>query len=64
MTIGVPRTLGAEIEVDSGSGGIDVDLDIQVRKWRKSYLLGTIGDGRGQIRIDSGSGRVRLTGKA
>jgi len=50
VTLRVPRTLGAEIEVDSGSGGIDVDLQIQVKKWRKSYLLGTIGDGKGRIR--------------
>jgi hypothetical protein len=60
VTLRVPETLGASLEVDAGSGGIDVQLPVQVTKWTGDYLLGKLGDGEGHIRIDSGSGRVRL----
>jgi DUF4097 and DUF4098 domain-containing protein YvlB len=61
VTVRIPSTLGAELEVETGSGGIDTDIPVQTTKWQRDYLRGTIGDGRGRIRIESGSGRVRLT---
>lgn len=60
ITIRVPEDFGAEIEVESGSGGIDMGIPVEVRRWSRDRLSGKIGDGRGQIRIDSGSGAVRL----
>lgn len=56
-----PSSLGARIEVETGSGGIDVEFPVEVRTVRRDRLVGTIGDGRGRIRIDTGSGGVRLT---
>jgi lia operon protein LiaG len=56
----VPASLGAEIEVETGSGGIETDFDVQVRKWERRALSGKIGDGRGRIQIETGSGGVRL----
>lgn len=60
ITIRVPDDFGAEIEAETGSGGIDMGIPVEVRRWSRDRLSGIIGDGRGQIRIDSGSGAVRL----
>jgi len=60
VTLRVPADLGAELEVETGSGGIDVDFPVELRVMRRNELLARIGDGRGRIRIDTGSGEVRL----
>jgi DUF4097 and DUF4098 domain-containing protein YvlB len=60
VTLGIPESLGAVIRIDTGSGGIDTDIPIQVRKAERNYLNGTIGDGKGEISIETGSGGVRL----
>lgn len=60
ITIGVPSTLGAELVIDTGSGGIDVDVPLTVRRSERRYLEGTLGDGRGRMRIETGSGGVRV----
>lgn len=62
VTVRVPTTVGAEVEVDTGSGGIDLDVPVEVRSVRRNYLLGSLGDGRGSIRIDTGSGSVSIIG--
>ena len=61
VTVRIPDDLGASIEIDTGSGGIDFDdIEVQVRQLERSYFRGQIGDGRGRIFIDTGSGGVRL----
>ena len=60
VTLRIPEGLGAEIEVDTGSGGIDVDIPLEVREFKRDYVRGILGDGRGRIMIDTGSGGVRL----
>jgi hypothetical protein len=60
ITIVVPPNLGAEIEADTGSGGIDVDVPLEIREAERNYLRGVLGDGRGSIRIDTGSGEIRI----
>jgi len=60
VTLGIPESLGAAIRIDTGSGGIDTDIPIQVKKAEHSFLSGTIGDGKGEISIETGSGGVRL----
>jgi hypothetical protein len=62
VTLRVPSNLGAEIEVDTGSGGIDMDIPVEVRQVKRNFLRGVLGDGRGTVRIDTGSGGVRLIG--
>jgi hypothetical protein len=63
VTIRAPKELGAELVADTGSGGIDVDLPMQIRRREHGYLAARIGDGRGKISIDSGSGGVRITSR-
>lgn len=60
VILAVPADIGAEIEIETGSGGIDLDIPISATEMKRDYLRGTIGDGRGRIRIDTGSGGVRI----
>jgi hypothetical protein len=60
VTLRIPSSLGAEIDVETGSGGIDTEIPVQMTRVERNHLRGTIGDGRGRIRIESGSGRVKL----
>lgn len=60
ITIRVPENIGATIEAETGSGGIDTDLPLQVRRMDRDHMSGTIGNGQAQVRIDSGSGRIRI----
>jgi lia operon protein LiaG len=62
VVIRMPAGLGAEVEVDTGSGGIDIDVPLEVQQVRRNYLRGILGDGRGSIEVDTGSGSVRLIG--
>jgi len=60
VTIHAPADLGAQVEMETGSGGIDMDFAVQVRSVRRDHVVGTLGDGQGTIRIDTGSGGIRL----
>ena len=60
VTLRLPATFGATLDIDSGSGGIDSELPISVTHRERDRLTGRIGDGRGRIAIETGSGGVRL----
>jgi hypothetical protein len=60
ISLRLPAGVGAEVEIETGSGGIETDFPIEVTRWERNYLRGRLGDGKGRIRIDSGSGGVRL----
>ncbi|MDH5758398.1 MAG: DUF4097 family beta strand repeat-containing protein [Gemmatimonadota bacterium] len=60
VTVRAPESLGGDVEVETGSGGIDFDLPLQVRSFRRDRIVGTLGDGDGRIRISTGSGNVRF----
>lgn len=60
VTVSIPDDFGARLEIESGSGGIDFDMPVTVRHFSRSELTGTIGDGEGTVRVDTGSGRVRF----
>jgi lia operon protein LiaG len=60
VSLRLPSSAGAEVEIETGSGGIETDFPIQLSRWERNSLRGRLGDGRGRIRIESGSGRVRL----
>jgi hypothetical protein len=60
ITIGVPSALGAELDIETGSGGIDVDIPITLRRTARRHLTGSIGDGKGRMVIETGSGSIRL----
>lgn len=56
----IPQEFGADISIDTGSGGISADVPIQIRSSRRGRLQGTIGDGIGEVDIETGRGGVRI----
>lgn len=61
VTLKVPPTIGAEVQLDTGSGEIDLGgLSLQVRRIQHDHVTGTIGDGKGRLSVETGSGDVHL----
>jgi lia operon protein LiaG len=60
VTVRLPASLSANVDLETGSGGIDTDFSVQVTKFEQHHIVGRIGDGRGRIKIEAGSGQVRL----
>lgn len=64
VTLYVPRGLGADFDVETGGGGIKIDVPHQSQHVEKNEARGRIGDGRGRIRVDTGSGSVQIRPRA
>src|SRR5881296_370213 len=61
VTINVPADLGAAVDIETGSGDIDLqNVTVRTTRLERDHLTGEIGDGKGRIRIETGSGGVRL----
>lgn len=60
VTLRLPAAAGAAVDIDSGSGSIESELPLQIRRREHDRLIGQIGDGRGRIEVDGGSGTIRL----
>lgn len=60
VTLTLPANLDAEVDIETGSGGIDSDFPVQLNRMERRRMRGTIGKGTGRIRIETGSGGVRL----
>jgi lia operon protein LiaG len=60
VTVMIPDDLGADLAIETGSGGIDFEMPVTVRRFNRSELYGSVGDGQGRIRVDTGSGSVRF----
>jgi hypothetical protein len=62
VTVGLPEGVDADVELDTGSGRIDVDVPFEVRVMRRDHVEGRLGQGRGLIHVDTGSGSITLRG--
>jgi len=60
VTLTLPTNLDAEFDVETGSGGISSDFAVQVNRIERHRMRGTVGKGGGRIRVETGSGSVRL----
>jgi len=60
VSVTVPPDLGAKLLLDTGSGGIDVDLPLTQVRRDGGEMSAQLGDGRGRITIDTGSGGIRI----
>lgn len=60
VTLFLPEDLSAEIDIETGSGGIDVEFPVLTTHRARDELHGRIGDGSGRIVIDTGSGGVHI----
>jgi len=60
VTLRMPAASNAMVDIETGSGGIDTDFEVKLSRIERRALRGTIGSGKGRIKIESGSGTVRL----
>jgi len=60
VTVRAPAALSADVDVETGSGGFQSDFEITTRRVSRNHVEGRIGDGKASIRIEAGSGTVRL----
>lgn len=60
VTLTLPASYSATVDIDAGGRGIDVEFPIETRRFSRDHVVGTIGDGRGTLRVDAGSGGVRI----
>lgn len=64
VRVGVPSTLGAEVRLDTGSGDVEVDVPHEAQDSRRPTRHFRLGDGRGEIEIETGSGDVLIAGES
>jgi lia operon protein LiaG len=60
ITLKMPSTLGAEVDIETSSGEIETDFEVAVTRHSRDHMTGRIGDGRGKIAIETGSGGIKL----
>lgn len=61
VSLSVPPDYGAEVVLDTGSGDIDLGgIALTVHRFQRDHIEGRIGDGKGRLRVETGSGDVRL----
>lgn len=64
VTLHVPDNVGAAVDIETGSGGVESDIPLEVTRWGSDRVTGKIGDGKGRIAVETGSGRVRIVKRA
>lgn len=60
VLVEVPDGFGAEVELDTGAGRIDVEAPANVSRSKRDHFRGVLGDGRGKVVIDTGSGGITI----
>lgn len=60
VTLGLPASLDATLDIETGSGSITTDFAVRTNRVERNSLRGTVGDGRNSVRVETGSGSVRL----
>ncbi|MBA3658933.1 MAG: DUF4097 family beta strand repeat protein [Gemmatimonadales bacterium] len=60
VTLRAAASLSAQLDIETGSGGIESDFPVAVTRHANDHMEGRIGDGRGRISVETGSGEVRL----
>ena len=60
ISVRAPASLAAQVEIETASGEIETDFQLQVTRHSRDHVVGQIGDGSGRVEIETGSGDVRL----
>ncbi len=60
VAITAPADLSADLVMDTASGDIDTDFPLAVTRTARDHLRGRVGDGKGKISVETGSGGIRL----
>ena len=56
VTLKVPPTLGAEVDIETSSGDIETDFEVAVTRHARDHMTGRIGEGGGRSRSRRGRG--------
>jgi lia operon protein LiaG len=60
ITLKVPPTLAADVDIETSSGEIETDFEVAVTRHARDHMTGRIGEGGGKIDIETGSGGIKL----
>ena len=60
VAITAPANLSARLDMETGSGDINSDFPLSVTRSGRDHVRGTVGDGKGSISVETGSGEIRL----
>ncbi len=60
VEITAPADLSATVDLETGSGDLESDFPLRVSRRGDDRITGTIGEGKGRIAIETGSGSVHL----
>ena len=60
VTLKVPPTLAADVDIETSSGDIETDFEVAVTRHARDHMTGRIGEGGGKIDIETGSGGIKL----
>lgn len=61
IRVRISESVSAMIELSTGSGDFQVDFPLQLIRRGEDELRGRIGDGKGRITIETGSGDITIT---
>ncbi|HEX9704268.1 MAG TPA: DUF4097 family beta strand repeat-containing protein [Gemmatimonadales bacterium] len=60
VTLTLPAIVGGTVELETGSGDIELGFPVETTRMSRSHLQGKIGDGQGRIVVETGSGSITL----
>jgi hypothetical protein len=60
VTLGLPRDISAELDVSTGDGRIENDLDLSDLEETEQSMRGRMGDGGKLILVRTSDGNIRL----
>ncbi|NIR46374.1 MAG: DUF4097 domain-containing protein [Gemmatimonadetes bacterium] len=61
VTVYLPEDASCRITADTGSGGIELDIpNAQLRRMSRDHIELMVGDGAGDLEIDTGSGSIAI----
>jgi hypothetical protein len=60
VTLTLPAVIGGTVELETGSGDIELGFPVETTRMSRSHLEGKIGDGQGRIVVETGSGSITL----
>jgi hypothetical protein len=60
VRLAMPKVAGADLRIETGSGDIDVDAPHEAIRIDDGFFHGRIGDGDGEIIVETGSGNVTI----
>ena len=60
VTVTAPASYGAEVDLETSSGGIELDFPVTTNRIERDHLQGVIGSGAGRLTVETGSGSIRI----